>query len=72
MIDSADVLAQVLDARDPMGTRSKTVESYLKKEKPHKQLIFILNKCDLLPPAVVVRLLLCYFFKKNFQQIEHF
>lgn len=54
MIDSADVLAQVLDARDPMGTRSKTVESYLKKEKPHKQLIFILNKCDLLPPAVVV------------------
>lgn len=53
VIDSADVLAQVLDARDPMGTRSKTVESYLKKEKPHKQLIFILNKCDLLPPAVV-------------------
>ncbi|KAL8220389.1 UNVERIFIED_CONTAM: Nucleolar GTP-binding protein 2 [Gekko kuhli] len=49
VIDSSDVVVQVLDARDPMGTRSPHVESYLKKEKPWKHLIFVLNKCDLVP-----------------------
>ncbi|XP_005430050.1 nucleolar GTP-binding protein 2 [Geospiza fortis] len=49
VIDSSDVVVQVLDARDPMGTRSPHVESYLKKEKPWKHLIFVLNKCDLIP-----------------------
>lgn len=52
VVDSADVLAQVLDARDPQGTRSNHLENYLKKEKPHKQLIFVLNKCDLVPTWV--------------------
>jgi len=54
VIDSADVIAQVLDARDPMGTRSKHMEDFLKKEKPHKQLVFIINKCDLVPPRITV------------------
>nr|XP_013009518.2 nucleolar GTP-binding protein 2 [Cavia porcellus] len=49
VIDSSDVVVQVLDARDPMGTRSPHIESYLKKEKPWKHLIFVLNKCDLVP-----------------------
>ncbi|XP_015266387.1 PREDICTED: nucleolar GTP-binding protein 2 [Gekko japonicus] len=49
VIDSSDVVVQVLDARDPMGTRSPHVESYLKKEKAWKHLIFVLNKCDLVP-----------------------
>ncbi|XP_077193385.1 nucleolar GTP-binding protein 2 [Paroedura picta] len=49
VIDSSDVVVQVLDARDPMGTRSPHVESYLKKEKSWKHLIFVLNKCDLVP-----------------------
>ena len=49
MIDSSDVVIQVLDARDPMGTRCKTVERYMKTETPHKHLIFVLNKCDLVP-----------------------
>ncbi|KFO85470.1 Nucleolar GTP-binding protein 2, partial [Buceros rhinoceros silvestris] len=49
VIDSSDVVVQVLDARDPMGTRSRHVESYLKKEKHWKHLIFVLNKCDLVP-----------------------
>lgn len=54
MIDSADVIAQVLDARDPQGTRSKHIEEYLRKEKPHKQLVFILNKVDLVPTWATV------------------
>ncbi|KAF7651383.1 hypothetical protein LDENG_00111610 [Lucifuga dentata] len=52
VLDSSDVIIQVLDARDPMGTRSKSIETYLKKEKPWKHLIFVLNKCDLIPAWV--------------------
>lgn len=52
VVDSSDVLLQVLDARDPMGTRSPYLEKYLKTEKPHKHLIFILNKVDLVPTWV--------------------
>ncbi|CAG4947211.1 unnamed protein product [Parnassius apollo] len=55
VVDSSDVLLQVLDARDPMGTRSPYVEKFLKEEKPHKHLIFILNKVDLVPNWVTQR-----------------
>uniref|UniRef100_A0A673HH37 Nucleolar GTP-binding protein 2 n=1 Tax=Sinocyclocheilus rhinocerous TaxID=307959 RepID=A0A673HH37_9TELE len=55
VIDSSDVIIQVLDARDPMGTRSQSIESYLKKEKSWKHLIFVLNKCDLIPTWVTKR-----------------
>ncbi|XP_043974001.1 nucleolar GTP-binding protein 2 [Gambusia affinis] len=55
VIDSSDFIIQVLDARDPMGTRSKSIETYLKKEKPWKHLIFVLNKCDLIPTWVTKR-----------------
>ncbi|KAK9882500.1 hypothetical protein WA026_021847 [Henosepilachna vigintioctopunctata] len=55
VVDSSDVLLQVLDARDPMGTRSSYLEKYLKTEKPHKHLIFILNKVDLVPTWVTQR-----------------
>ncbi|CAB3977679.1 Nucleolar GTP-binding 2 [Paramuricea clavata] len=52
VIDSSDVLLQVLDARDPQGTRCLQVEKYLSKEKSHKHLLFVLNKCDLVPTWV--------------------
>ncbi|XP_041987058.1 nucleolar GTP-binding protein 2 isoform X1 [Aricia agestis] len=55
VIDSSDVLLQVLDARDPMGTRCPYIEKFLRKEKPHKHLIFILNKVDLVPNWVTQR-----------------
>ncbi|XP_035207358.1 nucleolar GTP-binding protein 2-like [Stegodyphus dumicola] len=55
VIDSSDVVIQVLDARDPMGTRSKHIENFLRKEKPHKHLVFVLNKCDLVPTWVAQR-----------------
>ncbi|QQP55129.1 Nucleolar GTP-binding protein 2, partial [Caligus rogercresseyi] len=47
VIDSSDVVVQVLDARNPLGTRCSAIESYIKKEKSHKHLIFVLNKVDL-------------------------
>ena len=45
---------KVLDARDPDGTRCRQIEKYLKKEKTHKHLLFVLNKCDLVPTWVTV------------------
>lgn len=57
VIDSSDVILHVLDARDPLGTRCRAVEKYLKEEAPHKHLVFILNKCDLVPTGVAVRFL---------------
>jgi nuclear GTP-binding protein len=54
VIDSSDVVIHVLDARDPVGTRCLSVEKYLKEDAPHKHLIFVLNKCDLVPTSVAV------------------
>ncbi|KAI4271725.1 MAG: hypothetical protein L6R38_006792 [Xanthoria sp. 2 TBL-2021] len=52
VIDSSDVVIHVLDARDPLGTRCHSVEKYIREEAPHKHLIFVLNKCDLVPTGV--------------------
>ncbi|KAL0934723.1 nucleolar gtp-binding protein [Colletotrichum truncatum] len=55
VLDSSDVVIHVLDARDPLGTRCKSVEKYLQEEAPHKHLIFVLNKTDLVPTTVAAR-----------------
>lgn len=54
VIDSSDVVIHVLDARDPLGTRCESVEKYIREECPHKHLIYVLNKCDLVPTWVAV------------------
>ena len=54
VIDSSDVVIHVLDARDPLGTRCRSVEKYIREEAPHKHLLFVLNKCDLIPTSVAV------------------
>ena len=54
VIDSSDVIVHVLDARDPLGTRCRSVEKYIREEAPHKHLVFVLNKCDLVPTSVAV------------------
>ncbi|EME48448.1 hypothetical protein DOTSEDRAFT_67480 [Dothistroma septosporum NZE10] len=55
VIDSSDVVIHVLDARDPDGTRCRSVEKYIKEEAPHKHLLFLLNKCDLVPTSVAAK-----------------
>ncbi|KAL1451005.1 hypothetical protein WDU94_003304 [Cyamophila willieti] len=55
VIDSSDVIVYVLDVRDPQGTRCAHIENFLRKEKPHKHLFFILNKVDLVPIWVTQR-----------------
>jgi nuclear GTP-binding protein len=54
VIDSSDVVIHVLDARDPEGTRCRSVEKYIREEAPHKHLVFVLNKTDLVPTTIAV------------------
>lgn len=54
VIDSSDVILHILDARDPFGTMCESVLEYLKKEKAHKQVVLVINKCDLVPNWVTV------------------
>jgi nuclear GTP-binding protein len=54
VIDSSDVVIHVLDARDPEGTRCRSVEKYIREEASHKHLVFVLNKCDLVPTTIAV------------------
>lgn len=49
VLDCSDVVIQVLDARNIPGTRCYHIEKHLKKNAPHKQLILVINKCDLVP-----------------------
>lgn len=49
VIDSSDVVVQVLDARDPLGTRCYHLEKHLKEHCKHKHMVLLLNKCDLVP-----------------------
>ncbi|KAI3918371.1 hypothetical protein MKX01_041691 [Papaver californicum] len=52
VIDSSDVVVQVLDARDPQGTRCYHLERHLKEHCRHKHMVFLLNKCDLVPANI--------------------
>uniref|UniRef100_A0AAF5Q286 Nucleolar GTP-binding protein 2 n=3 Tax=Wuchereria bancrofti TaxID=6293 RepID=A0AAF5Q286_WUCBA len=52
VIDSSDVVVEVVDGRDPVGTRCLHIEQFLRKEKSHKHLILVLNKVDLVPTWV--------------------
>lgn len=54
VVDQADVILYVLDARDPEGTRSKEIErQVMAAASGGKRLILILNKIDLIPAAVL-------------------
>lgn len=56
VVDTADVVLYVLDARDPEGTRSRAVErQVLEAEGGNKRLILIVNKIDLVPTPVLAR-----------------
>ncbi|EGX90600.1 GTP binding protein, putative [Cordyceps militaris CM01] len=55
VVDEADVVLYVLDARDPEGTRSREVERSIMAAAASsgKRLILVLNKIDLVPPQVL-------------------
>ena len=54
VLSSSDIVLYVLDARDPNGTRSREIEHQITAaDAGSKRLILILNKIDLVPPAVL-------------------
>jgi nuclear GTP-binding protein len=55
VIEQADVVLYILDARDPEGTRSKEIESMI-RESPNgeKQLLLILNKIGIHPSKLAL------------------
>ncbi|KAL1749232.1 NUC091 domain-containing protein [Schizophyllum fasciatum] len=55
VIDSSDVILHILDARDPLGTMCESILEFIKKEKSHKQVVLVINKCDLVPNWVTAR-----------------
>lgn len=52
VVEMSNVVIEVLDARDPMGSRSKRVEASV---VPPKRLVLVLNKVDLVPRDVAAR-----------------
>ena len=53
VIDSSDIILQVLDARDPMGTRiHPSIEDTI-MSRYDKKMVLVLNKIDLIPKEAV-------------------
>lgn len=53
VLEAADVILEVLDARDPLGCRVKEVEEAVLATGGKKRLVLVLNKTDLVPRDVV-------------------
>lgn len=53
IIETAEVILHVLDARDPIGTKSNAIEEMVLSTSG-KKLVYILNKADLVPRHVLI------------------
>ncbi|CDP03856.1 unnamed protein product [Coffea canephora] len=53
VIEASDVILEVLDARDPLGSRCVDMEKMVMRSGPEKNLVLLLNKIDLVPREAV-------------------
>jgi len=47
VVEEADLIVEVVDARDPIGTRNRNLERLVQEEG--KPLLIVMNKADLVP-----------------------
>jgi nuclear GTP-binding protein len=52
VVEKANVIIHVLDARDPLGSRSHSIEEMI-AQYSNKKMIYVLNKADLVPKEVL-------------------
>uniref|UniRef100_A0A7S1KT83 CP-type G domain-containing protein n=1 Tax=Percolomonas cosmopolitus TaxID=63605 RepID=A0A7S1KT83_9EUKA len=53
VVEAADVILEVLDARDPEGCRARDIEKNILTQYPNKKIVLVLNKIDLVPQEVI-------------------
>ncbi len=66
IISEADVIFEILDARNPLGTRNYVLERFVQKNTPYKKIFLIINKIDLIPKIVLNQWL--EYFRKEIEE----
>eukprot|EP00817_Percolomonadidae_sp_ATCC50343_P005936 CAMPEP_0117427928 /NCGR_PEP_ID=MMETSP0758-20121206/7719_1 /TAXON_ID=63605 /ORGANISM="Percolomonas cosmopolitus, Strain AE-1 (ATCC 50343)" /LENGTH=343 /DNA_ID=CAMNT_0005213941 /DNA_START=255 /DNA_END=1282 /DNA_ORIENTATION=+ len=67
VVEQADVILEVLDARDPEGCRARNIEQHIQSTNPDKRIVLVVNKIDLVPREVVEKWLA--FLKEEFPAV---
>lgn len=74
ILEMADIIVEVLDARDPESCRCREAEKLISASKTEKKIILVLNKIDLVPLPIVYawkreleKEYACVLFKANTQ-----
>jgi len=55
VIEASDVILEVLDARDPLGTRCIDMEKMVRKADPSKRIVLLLNKIGIVQCFVMFK-----------------
>lgn len=60
VIEASDVILEVLDARDPLGTRCVDMEKMVFKIDPSKKIVLLLNKIGMQYFKIDIYLIVCW------------